>query len=311
MQLSSNRVLFVLARILAIVVGLVFLLAAVLKALDPVSFQEQIAAYGIFPDLSAFAAWTLIIFEVGLATALVVNFLPRIVPFLVMGMLLFFIGITLYGMSIGLGANCGCFGNLVHRGPEQVIIEDALMIVALVFAAIVLWSRPMRGVKWRMAVTVGGAALAAAVTWLSPQLPVDDFVTQLRPGAHFSAWPVDGLYGKDLNKGTHVVFLFTIHGERVEADVQRMNAIAQEENVHSAVGLIIDGTEHLTTLMFEYAAAFPVAAVEPRFARPLYRRLPRVFILHEGKVIFTWSELPTPDAVVETLRSSTSLAEAL
>jgi uncharacterized membrane protein YphA (DoxX/SURF4 family) len=255
MQLSSNRVLFVIARLLAIVVGLVFLLAAGLKALDPTSFQEQIAAYGIFPKLSALAAWTLIIFEVGLATALVVNFLPRVVPLLVMGMLLFFIGITWYGMSIGLGENCGCFGNLVHRGPEQVIIEDALMIVALVFAAIVLWSRPMHGVKWRMAVTIGCAALAAAVTGLSPQLPVDDFVTTLRPGAHFSAWPVDGLYGKDLNKGTHVVFLFTINSERVAADVQRMNAIAQDENVSSAVGLIIDGTEHLTTLMFEYAAA--------------------------------------------------------
>lgn len=311
MQLSSNRVLYGIARILEIVVGLVFLLAAGLKSLDPVAFQEQIAAYGIFPELSAIAAWAFIIFEVGLATALIVNFLPRIVPFLVMGMLLFFIGITWYGMSIGLGENCGCFGNLVHRGPEQVIVEDVLMIVALLFAVIVLWSRRTQGVKWRMAVTIGGAALAAAITGLSPQLPVDDFITQLRPGARFTAWPVDGLYGKDLNKGTHVVFLFTIQSNRIAADVQRMNAIAQEENVRSAVGLIIDGTEHLTTLMFEYAAAFPVAAVEPRFARPLYRRLPRAFILQDGEVISTWSELPAPATVVETLRSSTSSAEAL
>jgi hypothetical protein len=119
------------------------------------------------------------------------------------------------------------------------------------------------------------------------------------------------LYGKDLNKGTHVVFLFTIQSTSIAADVQRMNAIAQEENVRSAVGLIIDGTEHLTTLMFEYAAAFPVAAIEPRFARPLYRRLPRAFILQDGEVISTWSELPAPATVVETLRSSTSSAEAM
>ncbi|MDX9758940.1 MAG: MauE/DoxX family redox-associated membrane protein [Bacteroidota bacterium] len=306
MQLSSNRVLFIIARLLQIAVGLVFLSAALLKALDPDSFAEQIATYAILPDLSLLAAWTLIIFEVALATALIVNFLPRVVPLLTIAMLLFFIAITVYGMMIGLGESCGCFGNLVHRGPEQVIVEDALMIVALVFAVIVLWGRKTAGMRWRAALSISAAAIAALVTGVHAQLPVDDFVTQLKPGAVFSTWPVDGLYGKDLNTGTHAVFLFTVRSPHVAADVERMNAIAQHEDVPSAVGLIIDGTEHLTTLMFEYAAAFPVAAVEPRFARPLYRRLPRVFVLHEGVVSATWSELPTPDRVVEAVRTATN-----
>lgn len=305
MQLSSNRVLFVIARVLQVVVGLVFLLAALLKALDPVSFTEQIASYAILPDLSVLAAWTLIIFEVGLATALIVNFLPRVVPLLTIALLLFFIAITFYGISIGLGENCGCFGNLMHRGPEQVIVEDALMIVALVFATIVLWGRRAVGLRWRAVVALSAAALAAVITGVHDQLPVDDLVTQLRPGARFSTWPVDGLYGKDLNSGTHVVFLFSIHGRNVAADVERMNVIAQREEVPSAVGLIIDGTEHLTTLMFEYAAAFPVAAIEPRFARPLYRRLPRVFLLRDGVVSATWSELPAPDRVVGAVQAAT------
>ncbi len=305
MQLSSNRVLFVTARVLAGVVGLVFLVAALMKALDPRSFQEQIAAYGIFPSLAPIAAWAFIIVEVALAVGLIVNLYPRVVPLLVMALLLLFIGVTWYGMSIGLGENCGCFGNLVHRGPEQVIVEDAIMLLALLFVLVVLWSHRSSGVRTRLAVSLGAAVIAAAVTGFSPALPVDDFVTQLRPGAHFTAWPVDGLYGKDLNKGTHVVFLFTIGSDRVGADVEKMNAIAQEEAVKSAVGLIIDGTEHLTTLMFEYAASFPVAAIEPRFARPLYRALPRVFVLRDGTVIRTWSELPAPSDVVQAIQSVT------
>ena len=149
------------------------------------------------------------------------------------------------------------------------------------------------------------AITPSVVTGTSAALPVDDLVTQLRPGASFTAWPVDGLYGKDLNKGTHVVFLFTVESETIGADVQAMNAIAQREEVTSPVGLIVDGTEHLTRLMFEYAAAFPVAAIEPRFARPLYRTLPRVFVLEDGVVTHTWSELPAPSVVVDAVGNTT------
>ncbi|MBE0643070.1 MAG: hypothetical protein IH600_03225 [Bacteroidetes bacterium] len=305
MQLSSNRVLYVTARVLESIVGLVFIVAALMKALDPGAFQEQIAAYGIFPTLAPVGAWVFIIVEFALAAGLLSNLYPRVIPLLVMAMLLLFIGVTVYGMSIGLGENCGCFGNLVHRGPEQVIIEDALMLIALLFSLVVLWSHRGTGKAIRIAISVVAACVAVAVTALSPHLPVDDIVTQLHPGAHFTAWPVDGLYGKDLNKGTHVVFLFTIQDDRVGADVEKMNAIAQQEAVKSAVGLIIDGTEHLTTLMFEYAASFPVAAIEPRFARPLYRALPRVFILRDGTVTNTWSELPAPADVVQAIQSAT------
>jgi putative oxidoreductase len=306
MRLSSNRVLFVIARVLESLVGLVFLVAAFLKALDPQSFAEQIAMYGIFPELAPVAAWVLIALEVALATGLVLNLFPRIIPLATIALLVFFIIITFYGMALGLDESCGCFGNLVDRGPEQVIVEDILMMIALVFSVVVLWSHRPRHSGLRLAGTLAITLLALVVTLLHPMLPVDDFVTQLKPGAQFASWPVDGLYGKDLNSETHVVFLFTIEDPEIRAQVERMNEIAQQEGVPSAVGLIIDGTEHLTTLMFEYAAAFPVAAIEPRFARPLYRTLPRAFLLHEGEVVRTWSELPAADIVVQAIHSATS-----
>lgn len=301
MSLSSNRVLRTIARVAEIVVALVFLLAALMKALDPRAFIEQIEAYQIFPEFAPVAAWSLIIIECILAAGLLVNLYPRVVPLLTSALLLFFIGITVYGMSIGLGENCGCFGNLYHRGPEMVIIEDSLMLLGLIFATVVLWKQKVERVGARLTFSLGVGLLAALVTGFSPAIPADDFVTQLSPGQRFDTWPVDGLYGKDLNSGTHVVFLFTVDDAKLAARVERMNAIAQEDAVSSAVGLIIDGTEHLTALMFEYAAAFPVAAIEPRFARPLYRTLPRVFILHEGTVTHTWAELPTPNDVVKAV----------
>jgi uncharacterized membrane protein YphA (DoxX/SURF4 family) len=303
MHLSSNRALVIIARAVMFIVAAMFYLAAALKALDPVSFSEQIASYNILPHLSTLAAWTLIIVEVLLATALAVNLLPRVAPILMIALLLFFIGITWYGMSIGLGDNCGCFGNLIHRGPEIVIIEDALMAAGLLFSLVVLWTKPASGTGWKSAVTLASGLLAAGVTFYSPAIPADDIVTTLRPGAHFDVWPVDGLYGTNLNEGTRVVFLFTMDSPDLQLDVNRMNSIAQHEEVASATGLVIDGTQHLTSLMFEYAAAFPIGALEPRFARPLYRTLPRTFVLNNGIVQSTWSGFPDAAAVVHELRS--------
>jgi len=303
MRFANNRVLFVIARVFQILVAAVFLIAATLKALDPAAFAEQIAMYEIFPHLSHVAALTLILVEVLLATALVVNIFPRVFSLLMIALLIFFIGITWYGMSIGLGEGCGCFGNLVHRGPEQVILEDVIMLLMMVFAATVLWHRPQSRAWWRIGVTAFAGVLAAVTIALSPYIPADDLVTQLRAGAEFTSWPVDGLFGTDLNSGTRVVFLFSVHSDDLQRDVNRMNEIAQQDEVTSAVGLIVDGTEHLTSLMFEYAAAFPIGAVEPRFARPLYRRLPRVFVLRDGVVTHAWSELPSPIAVVKAVRS--------
>ena len=60
MSLSSNRVLRVAARIIQIAVALVLLFAAILKALDIDAFAAQITSYGIFPELSLIAAWSLI-----------------------------------------------------------------------------------------------------------------------------------------------------------------------------------------------------------------------------------------------------------
>ena len=285
-----------------LLVACVFFLAAAMKALDPASFAEQIARYNIFPELAGIAAWTLIVVEVLLATGLVVNLLPRVVPFLMIALLVFFIGITWYGMSVGLGDDCGCFGNLVHRGPEQVIVEDALMAAGLLFSVVVLWKKPGTTLLWRAVVTFAMGVLALLVTAYSASIPADNLVTSLRPGAHFDVWPVDGLYGVNLNKGMHVVFLFSVESDDLQSDINRMNMIAQHDEVQSVTGLIIDGTQHLTALMFEYAAAFPVAAIEPRFARPLYRSLPRAFILEDGFVAATWSELPDAADVVHELR---------
>jgi len=143
--------------------------------------------------------------------------------------------------------------------------------------------------------------VGALLTTFHLSLPFDDLATQLKPGAHFTTWPVEGLY-EDINEDRRVVFLFSIEQEGISEDIERMNTIAQDEDIPSTLGLITDGSEQLTTLMFQYGAAFPTGALEPRFARNLYRTLPRTFILENGYVQATWSKIPTLKEVSSELQ---------
>jgi hypothetical protein len=300
MDLSSNKVLRWTARILQMIVAGIFLVAALLKALDPAGFSDQIAGFGIFPHLSIVAAWCFIVAETVLATALLCNLLPRYATLLSMALLMGFIGVTVYSMIDNAAGSCGCFGNLVHRTPEQTIVEDALMIFALLFSFLVLYREQARGKLWKSIVSLSAGVFIAAVTFLSPSIPADSIVTDLRPGRYFDSWPVEGMY-RNLSSGTHVVFLFSINERGIETDAAMMNTIAQSERVPSTIGLIVDPASNLTIVKFQYAIAFEVGALEPRFARRLYRTLPRTFILNDGKVEAAWSKIPDLQEILLTL----------
>jgi hypothetical protein len=301
MDLATNRVLRVIARLLQVIVAVVFLIAAALKAFDPQAFSLQIAAYNILPRLSTLAAWCFIIAEAALAFALIVNLWPRFVTLLSITLLLLFIVVTARMMLGGASSGCGCFGALVHRSPAEVIAEDALMLFALLFSFLVLYREKARGWGWKLPVTAAGALLMAAVAMFGKALPVDALATELRPGAEFASFPLEGAT-RSISTGTYVVFLFSVRTPSMDADASLMNTIAQHEASPPCFGMLVDGPSSITTAKFQYGLAFPLAAIEPRFARSLYRTLPRAFILRNGKVIEVWSRIPATDDVLRALQ---------
>ena len=72
------RAFHVAAHVARILLGMIFVAAAVLKGIDPVEFARQMAGYGIVgPAVSGLSAPLLIAFEFTLGVALVAGFRPR------------------------------------------------------------------------------------------------------------------------------------------------------------------------------------------------------------------------------------------
>ena len=302
MSLATNKVLRTIARIFEIIVGIVFIVASGLKAFNPAAFADQIISYHVVPaQWALFLAWFFIAIEFVFAVAIIFNLKPKLFIPLMMLVLLAFIGVTVFTIMNGLKTDCGCFGNVVHRTSQQVIIEDALMFIALLFSFLVLYDEKFSS-SWTKTFIMNAASIAVIllVTGFSNRLPVDSLVTELKTGKYFSSWPVENLY-LDLNKDRRIVFLFSTSLPGIEGITTHMNAIAQTENMPTTIGLITDGSQQLTTLVFQYGVAFPVGALEPRFAKNLYRTLPRTFILENGVVKKVWNGIPSPDEVKSSL----------
>ena len=113
--------------------GIVFLAAAFLKALDLNAFTQQIARYQLLPTgLKLPIAVGLIVVEGIVGLACLVSFRLRTALWLVIVLLALFLGATLFRWSLLQGTDCNCFGPVIVGGPGAVVLHT---IVLIAFAA--------------------------------------------------------------------------------------------------------------------------------------------------------------------------------
>ena len=176
------------------VVGGTLLVGAWGKLLDPIAFAQTLRLEGITSWLGSgwypetVPALLVIAIEVVLGSLLVLGVRYR-VTLVTTGLLVaFFLFLTgrswwrdLHGIVVGDAASCGCFGNLLDRSPREAFFQDAVLLVpGLLLATLALPQRHTLG--RRVAIAWMITALAVALGWFAPGLPIDDIATRLAPG---------------------------------------------------------------------------------------------------------------------------------
>src|SRR5437660_8392594 len=102
---------------LSAIVGAVFLVTGMLKAVDSGAFVTQVFRYQLLPPRLVFPAALLFVgLECGLGVALIVGLSAWALP-LTMATLAAFSGLTLWGAKSGRVEDCGCYGGLVLISP--------------------------------------------------------------------------------------------------------------------------------------------------------------------------------------------------
>jgi len=296
--------------------GLVLLVAAGAKLLDPQAFAEQIQAQGLDFGLPAMAVARLALaLEVALGLLLVmgVRRLWVLVPAaLLVGFFLFVTGRDYWRAARGIeppAAACGCFGNLVERTPGQAFWQDLLLLVPALALAFVgrdggAGARSARRLPWaRVAAAALGTGLAVVFAVRAPALPLDDFATRLKPGVAAAQLCA----GRETDRvclatllpeameGAHLVVLADLADPATGEAVARLNQYALAGRGPRPWMLAAATPEQHHAFFWRFGPAFEVREAPPGLLRPLYRRLPRAFLLEDGRVTRTWSGWPPLD----------------
>jgi len=134
MKTILNNKYFLLA--LRILLGVVFIYAAISKASDPEGFARAIANYKLLPIfliniLAIILPWI----ELCAGVLLVFGVLAKENSMILGGLLVVFVIAILISLARGLNIDCGCFGTV---GGTKVGIQKILENIGLLLSAIIL-----------------------------------------------------------------------------------------------------------------------------------------------------------------------------
>jgi putative oxidoreductase len=134
MDLPSRNVFW---RIVALIIGGIFIYAGVIKAMDPVAFANDIDNYKILPwPLVVRLAFYLPWLEMLCGLALILRFFYHGGLFILTGLTFVFIAASVIAKVRGLDITCGCFG---HASKNWNFTGHLALDIAILIALIALW----------------------------------------------------------------------------------------------------------------------------------------------------------------------------
>lgn len=131
---------------LKVLLGLVFIVSAVLKVLDMDRFEIYVYSYHFFSlNFSFLAARAAIIIELVLGVGLISNTLHKMYWWGSMAMLFGYTLLLIYALVKGRTDSCHCFGDFLQLDPKQSLLKNGVfMLLFLLVYNVKEWKTPFR-----------------------------------------------------------------------------------------------------------------------------------------------------------------------
>lgn len=119
------------------VLGAIFIYAAISKLGAPQEFADSIASFRLVPDpIISVVALGLPLFELVCGLFILTGYFCATGLLSVIGMLVFFLAALLVALVRGLPVECGCFGahSWLGANPGMALVRDGVLLAAAVYA---------------------------------------------------------------------------------------------------------------------------------------------------------------------------------
>ena len=289
-----------IGKVARIIIGFVFIVAGVAKAMDLNFFYYVLKTFplGLSDPMLLWLARGFIALEIILGTALLFNIWPRLVLPATFAVVLVFLAVTTWNLLGGLSEDCGCFGKLVRLNPAvEVIVE-----LVLLFITFVAWrfTQPGGGAgRFKTALMGAAVVVGFGLPYLFPESR-PKVIAKEGVGSYVGDLKPDRLK-VDLAKGDFFLALIETDCEHCQAAMSKLNELAKSHATPKLVAVCPNSPEELDSLKAKMAVDFPVGFVPIRKFLLLNPEIPALLWVKEGIVRHTWPIDSTP-SVAEALR---------
>ena len=294
-------------RLLIGVVGLILLISGLLKATDINLFVKQVRDYEIISHnvLLVVTAWSVIVAEFTLGMSLILSFLTKWTIPLTAFLLFIFLGATAWAWFTGVTEDCGCFGAWVKRSPGEAMIEDLVLLVALIPA----WlgkgdsAKPVNHIKFFAVIVACVAGLilpplfGSPISQISGTVPASTNIQQ-------EFLEIQDILQMDIRHGAYLFVLMSTDCLHCRDAFKRFNIWAEETDIPPLIALCANNKEQIQTFKTEFQPKFPVLQItEDKFWDLLeLSTTPRIFLMRNGGILKIWEgEAPDTDRIREAL----------
>lgn len=277
--------------VVKVLLGLVFIVSAVLKVVDMDRFEIYVYSYHFFSlNFSFIVARLAIIVELVLGIGLVSHTLHKMYWWGSMAMLGGYTLLLIYALTLGRTDSCHCFGDFLQLDPKQSLIKNGmLMLLFLLIYRMESWKTPFRWLI--LCLTVMASTIAVFVT-----SPPDNLTSNSAPDQNLQTElfnemlddaPLDSL---SLREGKQVVCFFSTSCDYCQMAARKLSLMQQfygfpKENI---TYLFMGNEESIAKFYEESGSAQYRDVLYPDVARLLKTingNLPVIVFLEDGEVV--------------------------
>ena len=214
--------------VLKVLLGLVFIVSAVLKLIDMDSFEIYIYSYHFFSlNASFIVARLAIILELVLGIGLVSHTLHKMYWWGSMAMLGGYTLLLIYALTLGRTDSCHCFGDFLQLDPKQSLIKNGvLLLLFLLIYRMESWKTPFR---WLILIL----SVMAASIGVYVASPPDNMTSDYDPEQNLQVELFDAMLDTEplealnLREGKQVVCFFSTSCEYCQLAAHKLSLMQQ------------------------------------------------------------------------------------
>ena len=276
---------------LKVLLGLVFIVSAVLKIVDMDRFEIYVYSYHFFSlNFSFLAARAAIIVELVLGIGLVSNTLHKLYWWGSMAMLMGYTLLLIYALHLGRTDSCHCFGDFLQLDPKQSLIKNGVLL--LLFMLVYRMESKKTPFRWLilclavMASTIGVFVASPPDNLTSYSNPEHNLQKELFDEM-LDETPMDTL---NLREGKQVVAFFSTGCEYCQMAAQKLSLMQRFHGFPADnITFVFMGSEDDIARFYEESASAHYRSVlypdAVRLLKVINGNFPVIVLLDNGEVV--------------------------